>query len=66
MSAGMAKPRPCVGTPCGVNAIFAELIPTSFPERSITGTTVTRINRRVGLDEIMVVDVLDGIRALSR
>src|SRR6266403_1935641 len=33
----MAKPSPCVGTPCGVNAIFAEALPTSRPERSITG-----------------------------
>src|SRR5438552_16678880 len=36
-SAGMANPSPCVGTPCGVNAILAELIPTHRPEISITG-----------------------------
>ena len=36
-SAGMANPRPCVGMPCGVKAIFAELIPTKRPERSISG-----------------------------
>ena len=34
---GIANPIPCVGTPCGVNDIFTEFTPTSFPPMSISG-----------------------------
>ena len=66
-SAGMAKPSPCVGTPCGVNAIFAEAIPTSRPEMiDHRPTAVTRIDRRIGLHEIFVFGVVDGDVAFHR
>ena len=34
---GIANPMPCVGTPCGVNDIFTDEIPTSFPAMSTIG-----------------------------
>ena len=43
-----------------MNAIFAELMPTSRPERSINGPPLLPgINRGVGLEQIVVIGVVD-------
>ena len=50
----MAKPMPCVGTPCGVKAILTEATPTRRPLRSISGPPeLPGIDGGIGLERFL-------------